>query len=152
LFIPAIFLHRFTVLFGYTCSVMSSCISFSFPAANFSFPDEEDEDAEYNHEYLARIHKRFTHCRFCTAMDPNEFLFLVLPLASLVALLVAVVFCMARRENTIHHKELETLNELMRTGEVDNENVSMVLEGLVSKKVIDEKSRERLRKLLEKSL
>jgi hypothetical protein len=85
-------------------------------------------------------------------MDPNEFLFLVLPLASLVALLVAVVFCMARRENTIHHKELETLNELMRTGEVDKENVSMVLEGLVSKKVIDEKSRERLRKLLEKSL
>jgi hypothetical protein len=40
----------------------------------------------------------------------------------------------------------------MRTGEVDKENVSMVLEGLVSKKVIDEKSRERLRKLLEKSL
>jgi hypothetical protein len=85
-------------------------------------------------------------------MDPNEFLFLVLPLASLVALLVAVVLYMAKRENTIPHKELETLNELMRTGEVDKENVSLVLDGLVSKKVIDEKSRERLRKLLERSL
>ncbi len=85
-------------------------------------------------------------------MDPNEFLFLILPLASLVAILVAVVLFMARREHTIHHKELETLNELMRTGELDKENLSEVLQDLVSKRVIDEKSRERLKKLLERAL
>ena len=85
-------------------------------------------------------------------MDPNEFLYLILPLASLVVILVAVVFYMARREPTIHHKELETLNELMRTGEVNKENYSDVLQDLVSKKVIDEKSRQRLKKLLERSL
>ena len=46
----------------------------------------------------------------------------------------------------------ETLNELMRTGEVDKENYSEVLQDLVSKRVIDEKSRKRLKKLLERSL
>lgn len=85
-------------------------------------------------------------------MDANEFLFLILPLASLIAILVVVVIYLAKKENPIKHRELETLNELMRTGEVDKENFSMVLQDLVTKKVIDEKSRERLRKLLEKTL
>ena len=85
-------------------------------------------------------------------MDPNEFLFLILPLAALIAILVVIVIYLAKKENTIKHRELETLNELMRTGEVDKENYSMVLQDLVAKKVIDEKSRERLRKLLEKTL
>ena len=85
-------------------------------------------------------------------MDPKEFLFLILPLASLVVILVAVVLLMARKEQTIHHKELETLNELMRNGELDKDNFSQVLHGLVSKKVIDEKSRKRLKKMLEKAL
>lgn len=86
------------------------------------------------------------------SMDVTEFLFLILPLASLVLILVAVVLVMARKEHTIHHKELETLNELMRTGELDKENVSEVLQGLVSKRIIDEKARERLEKLLERAL
>lgn len=85
-------------------------------------------------------------------MDPNEFLFLILPLAALVAILVAVVLYLARKEDTIQDKELETLNELMRTGEVDKENFSMALQNLVNNKVIDKDSCERLRKLLEKSL
>ena len=85
-------------------------------------------------------------------MDPNEFFFLILPLAALVAILVAVVLYLARKEDTIQDKELETLNELMRTGEIDKENFSEALQDLVSKKVIDKNSYERLRKLLEKSL
>ncbi len=85
-------------------------------------------------------------------MDPNEFLFLILPLASLVLILVVIVFVMSRKEHNIHHKELETLNELMRTGELNKENFSEVLQGLVSKRVIDEKARERMKKLLERAL
>jgi hypothetical protein len=85
-------------------------------------------------------------------MDPSEFFFLILPLAALVAILVAVVLYVARKENTIQHKEMETLNELMRTGEIDKDNFSVALQDLVSKKVIDKDSCERLRKLLEKSL
>jgi hypothetical protein len=89
---------------------------------------------------------------FVLTMDPSEFLFLILPLAALVAILVAVVLYLAGREDTVQHKEMETLHELMRTGEIDKENFDVVLQGLVSKKVIDKDSCERLRKLLEKSL
>ena len=85
-------------------------------------------------------------------MDPNEFLFLTLPLASLVLILVAIVVVMSRKEHNIHYRELETLNELMRTGELDKDNLSDVLQGLVSKRVIDEKARERMKKLLERAL
>ena len=85
-------------------------------------------------------------------MDPSEFFFLILPLAALVAILVAAVLYLARKENTIQNKELETLHELTRTGEIDKENFSMALQDLVNKKVIDKDSCERLRKLLEKAL
>ena len=85
-------------------------------------------------------------------MDPSEFFLLILPLATLVTILVAVVLYLGRKEDTIQNKELETLHELMRTGEIDKENFSMALQDLVSKKVIDKDSCERLKKLLEKSL
>jgi Glu-tRNA(Gln) amidotransferase subunit E-like FAD-binding protein len=85
-------------------------------------------------------------------MDPSEFFFLILPLAALVAILVAAVLYLARKENTIQHKEMETLHELTRTGEIDKENFSMALQDLVNQKVIDKDSCERLRKLLEKAL
>jgi uncharacterized membrane protein len=85
-------------------------------------------------------------------MDPSEFFFLILPLAALVAILVAVVLYVAGREDTVKGKEMETLHELMRTGEIDKENYSAALQDLVTKKVIDKDSCERLRKLLEKSL
>jgi len=85
-------------------------------------------------------------------MDPSEFFFLILPLAALVAVLVAAVLYLARKEDTVKHKEMETLHELMRTGEIDKENFSIALQDLVSKKVIDENSYKRLRKLLERSL
>ncbi len=85
-------------------------------------------------------------------MDPSEFFLLILPLAALVAILIAVVLYLARKEDTVQHKEMETLHELMRTGEIDKDNFSMALQDLVSKKVIDKDSCERLRKLLEKSL
>jgi len=84
-------------------------------------------------------------------MDPNEFLFLILPLAALVAILIVVVFYLAIKEDNVRHKEVETLNELMRTGAIDKENFSAALQGLVRDKIIDEDSCERLRKLLEDS-
>jgi hypothetical protein len=82
-------------------------------------------------------------------MDPNEFLFLILPLAGLIVILVIVVLYTAGKEDTIQNKEVETLNELMRTGAVNKENFSAALQGLVHKKLIDKDSCERLRKLLE---
>ena len=84
-------------------------------------------------------------------MDLNEFLFLILPLAALVVILVIVVLYSAGKEDTMQHKEVETLNELMRTGAVNKENFSAALQGLVRNKLIDKDSCERLRKLLEES-
>jgi uncharacterized protein YpmS len=84
-------------------------------------------------------------------MDPNEFLFLILPLAALIAILVVAVFYLAKKEDTMQHKEVETLNELMHTGTVNKENFSAALQGLVRDKIIDKDSSERLRKLLEDS-
>jgi hypothetical protein len=84
-------------------------------------------------------------------MDPNEFLFLILPLAALIVILVIVVLYTAGKEDTMQNKEVETLNELMRTGAVNKENFSAALQGLVHNKLIDKDSCEQLRKLLEDS-
>jgi hypothetical protein len=84
-------------------------------------------------------------------MDPSEFLFLILPLAALVAILVAVVFHLAKKEDTIRQKEMETLNELMQTGVLNKDNFYMLLQDLVHNNMIDKKSSEKLGKLLEES-
>ena len=84
-------------------------------------------------------------------MDPNEFLFLILPLTVLVVLLVVVVYRLAAKNDTVHYKELETLNELVQMGALDKDNYSETLQGLVSDKVIDKGSFERLGKLIEES-
>jgi hypothetical protein len=84
-------------------------------------------------------------------MDPNEFLFLILPLAALIAVLVAVVFYLTGKEDNIRQKEVETLNDLMQTGVLNKDNFYMLLQDLVRNKMIDENSSEKLGKLLEES-
>jgi hypothetical protein len=84
-------------------------------------------------------------------MDPNEFLFLILPLAALIASLLAVVFYLTRKEDTIRQKEAETLNELMQTGVLNKDNFYMLLQDLVRNRMIDENSSEKLGKLFEES-
>ena len=84
-------------------------------------------------------------------MDPNEFLFLVLPLAALVTVLVVVVLYLAKKEDTVRDQEVETLNELMQTGVLNKKNFYMMLQDLVHNKLIDKDSCETLGKLLEES-
>ena len=84
-------------------------------------------------------------------MDPAEFIFLILPLAALVTILVVIVLYLARKENVIRHKDVETLNELMQTGVVNKDNFYMFLQDLVSNKMIKEDSYETLGKLLQES-
>ena len=84
-------------------------------------------------------------------MGPNVFLFLILPLAVLVVILVVVVYRLAVKNDAVRHNELETLNELMQMGALDKDNFSETLQGLVSDKVIDKGSFERLGKLIEES-
>jgi len=84
-------------------------------------------------------------------MDPTEFIFLILPLAALVTVLVVVVLFLARKEDTVRHKEVEALNELMQTGVLNKENFYMMLQDLVQNKMIKKDSCETLGKLLEES-
>ena len=60
-------------------------------------------------------------------MDPNEFLFLILPLAALIATLIVVVFYLAKKEDTMRHKEVETLNGAEAGDSHSNENVSYII-------------------------
>ena len=87
----------------------------------------------------------------CVCMDPTEFLFLILPLATLVVLLVVVVLYLARKEDTIRHKEVETLNDLMQTGIMNKNNFYMLLQDLARNKIIEEDSCKTLGKLLQES-
>jgi len=84
-------------------------------------------------------------------MDPTEFLFLILPLAALVIVLVVIVFYLARKEDTIRYKEVETLNELMQTGVMNKDNFYMMLQDLARNKMIEEHSCKTLGKLLQES-
>lgn len=82
-------------------------------------------------------------------MEPSEFLFFVLPLGALIIILVSAVLYLARKEETIHDKELEMLNQLLLSGIIDRENFASALHDLLHDKVIDREAYERLGKLLE---
>jgi hypothetical protein len=82
-------------------------------------------------------------------MNPNQFYFLILPLASLVFILIIIVLYYARKENNMQLKEMQMLNELMRTGVLDKANFSTALQDLVEEKIIDHDSFRRMGQLLE---
>ena len=82
-------------------------------------------------------------------MDPNQFYYLILPLASLVFILVLVVVYYARKESKMYLTEMQLLDELMLTGAVDKVNFSATLQKLVEEKIIDKKSFRKIGQLLE---
>jgi hypothetical protein len=85
-------------------------------------------------------------------MEPSQFYFLILPLASLVFILVAVVVLIARKDEDRRITEIQLLNELIRTGSVSKTNFITVLQELFEKKVIDKASFKRMGELLENYL
>lgn len=84
-------------------------------------------------------------------MDPYEFLLLILPLAALIVILAVVVYRLALRDSSMRSSEMKMLNELMQMGALDEDNFATALQGLLSDKVIDKGSFERLGKLIEGS-
>ena len=85
-------------------------------------------------------------------MDPIEFYFLILPLAGLVALLTIIIVHIARKDQPIKIKELETINELMQTGTLTKENLPEMLQSLVEQGVISKHSYESIGKILDETL
>jgi len=84
-------------------------------------------------------------------MDPTELFLLLLPLAVMLVILVIMVLYLAAKNDNLRHKEVEKLNELMRTGAVDKENFFMELQTMVHDKIINKDFCEQLEKLLEDS-
>ena len=98
-------------------------------------------------------------------MEPSYFLFLILPLAALVVILVSLVLYLARKEESVYDKELKKLTALFWRGTMDKKTfVRMVnrlkqekifsgeserLQTLLQDKTIDQDTYVRLRKLLE---
>ena len=85
-------------------------------------------------------------------MDPYEFYFLILPLAALVVFLIFIVLLLSRNDTTIKRRDIETINELVQTGQVNKQNFSLMLQNLVQQGIIDKKSFSGLGRIIDESL
>jgi uncharacterized protein YqgQ len=83
-------------------------------------------------------------------MDPNQFYFLVLPLASMVFILVIVVLYYAREKSGNALAEFQLLEVLVQS--MDKVNFTTALQDLYERKVIDKKSFIRMGQILEEHL
>ena len=83
-------------------------------------------------------------------MDPNQFYFLILPLASMVFILIIVVLYYAREKSSNALAEFQLLEILVQS--VDQVNFTTALQDLYERKVIDKKSFIRMGQILEEHL
>ena len=66
--------------------------------------------------------------------------------------MVVVILLLSRKDTTIKHKDIETINELVQTGQVNKQNFSLMLQNLVHQGIIDKKSFSALGKIIDDSL
>jgi len=101
-------------------------------------------------------------------MEPQYFFYLILPLATLVVFLVALILYNSRKEEDDYEKDVKKLRQLLVSGKLDKKNFlnmrsrlkhekdfnieSKKLLSLLSDEKIDEDTYIRLRQVLEKSL
>lgn len=83
-------------------------------------------------------------------MNPNQFYFLILPLASMVFILIIVVLYYAREKSSNALAEFQLLEILVQS--VDQVNFTTALQDLYERKVIDKKSFIRMGQILEEHL
>ena len=101
-------------------------------------------------------------------MEPNQFFFLILPLAILIAVLVILVFYLSRRiEETDYEKEMKNLRQLLLKGKLDRKTFLHIrdnlkvedlfadeterLDDMFKQKQIDSDTYVRMKKILEMS-
>jgi len=64
-------------------------------------------------------------------MEPSQFFFFILPLATIIAILVVVVFYLARKtEETDYEKEMKRLRQLLLKGKLDRETFLRIRDNL----------------------
>jgi hypothetical protein len=67
----------------------------------------------------------------CYYMEPSQFFFIILPLATIIAILVVVVFYLARRtEETDYEKEIKELRRSLLKGKLDRKTFLYIRDNL----------------------
>ncbi|MFA5364268.1 MAG: hypothetical protein WC325_03700 [Candidatus Bathyarchaeia archaeon] len=75
-------------------------------------------------------------------MDPNYFLYLVLPLATLVVFLVGLVIYYANKEEDDYEKELKKLRKSLLSGKIDRQTFLRMRLRLKHEKVFNAESKK----------
>jgi hypothetical protein len=64
-------------------------------------------------------------------MEPNQFFFIVLPMATIIAVLVITIYYLARKtEETDYEKEMKKLRKLLLQGKLDRKSFLYIRENL----------------------
>jgi len=76
-------------------------------------------------------------------MEPSQFIFIVLPLAIIIAILVVVVFYLSKRtEETDYEKEIKELRRSFLKGKIDQKNFLYIRENLKRENLFCEESKK----------
>lgn len=76
-------------------------------------------------------------------MEPSQFIFIVLPLAIIIAILVVVVFYLSKRtEETDYEKEIKELRRSFLKGNIDQKNFLYIRENLKREHLFCEESKK----------
>ena len=76
-------------------------------------------------------------------MEPSQFIFIVLPLAIIIAILIVVVFYLAKRtEETDYEKEIKELRRSFLKGKIDQKNFLYIRENLKREHLFCEESKK----------
>lgn len=74
-------------------------------------------------------------------MEPSQFFSIVLPLASIIAVLVVVVFYLSRKtDETDYEKEMKRLRQLLIKGELDRDSFLKIRDHLSAEELFSEES------------
>ena len=75
-------------------------------------------------------------------MQPTQFFFIVVPLASLIAVLVVVVFYLSRKtEETDYEKEMKRLRQLLIKGKLGRDSFLYIRDNLKAEDLFADESR-----------
>ena len=76
-------------------------------------------------------------------MEPSQFFFLILPLAIIIAVLVAVVFYLSRKtEETNYEKEIKELRRLLIKGKLDRKSFLYIRDNLKAEDHFTDESKQ----------
>ena len=97
---------------------------------------------QFKVRYLIEIHNSLLLDLQTFVMEPSQFIFLILPLAIIIAVLVVVVFYLARRtEETHYEKEMKELRQSLFKGKLDRKTFLYIRDNLKTEDIFGDESK-----------